>query len=98
MVVGRPRVCPQTWARCPLPKRVKSGMLRLSVLQKPIMPMRPGKKIFQKSAPQPTRDGSSRSVPKPPALFAIHTSRTTAPTRTNGAAQFSKRRRVSMPR
>lgn len=33
IVVGRPRVCPQTWARCPAPKRVKSGMLRDRVAQ-----------------------------------------------------------------
>ena len=69
-----------------------------SVAQKPIMPIRDGKKTGQKSAPQPSFDGWSSSGPKPPALTAIQTSSTSAPTMTKGAAQFSKRRRVSMPR
>lgn len=73
-------------------------MLRESVDQKAIMPIRDGKKTGQKSAPQPSADGWSSSGPKPPALTATQTSSTTAPTRTKGAAQFSKRRRVSIPR
>ena len=38
----------------PAPKRVKSGMFRESVDQKPIMPISEGKKTGQKSAPQPS--------------------------------------------
>lgn len=73
-------------------------MLSDSVAQKAIMPIRDGKKTGQKSAPQPSFDGWSSSGPKPPALTATQISSTTAPTMTNGAAQFSNRRRVSIPR
>lgn len=69
-----------------------------SVDQKPIMPMRDGQNSFQKLPPQPSFDGWSKSGPTPPALLLIHHSMTNAPTSTNGAAQFSKRRMVSMPR
>ncbi len=73
-------------------------MLRERVDQKPIMPISEGQNSFQKSPPQPSFEGWSRSGPRPPALSAIHHSITKAPTRTKGAAQFSKRRMVSMPR
>lgn len=73
-------------------------MLSDSVDQKPIMPMSDGKNTGQKSAPQPSSEGWSSSAPNPSALTAIQASRTNAPTRTKGAAQFSKWRRKSMPR
>jgi hypothetical protein len=92
-VVGSPRAWPHVWAFWLLPKRVKSGMFRDSVDQKPIMPIREGQKTFQKLPPQPSFEGWSSSGPKPPALTAIHHSITNAPTSTKGAAQFSKRRR-----
>jgi hypothetical protein len=98
MVVGRPRACPQVCAFCDLPYRVKSGMFSDSVDQKPIMPIRDGQNSFQKLPPQPSLDGWSSSGPNPPALLLIQISITSAPTITNGAAQFSKRRIVSMPR
>lgn len=81
-----------------MPYRVKSGMFSDSVDQKPIMPMSEGQKSFQKSPPQPSLEGWSSSGPKPPALLLIHHSITPAPSSTKGAAQFSKRRIVSMPR
>ncbi|MFE6646553.1 hypothetical protein ACFVJS_08335, partial [Nocardioides sp. NPDC057772] len=37
-----------------------------------IMPMREGQNSAQKSAPQPSFDGWSKSGPKPPALSVIH--------------------------
>ncbi len=73
-------------------------MLRDKVAQKPIIPMRDGKKTGQKSAPQPSFDGWPSIAPKPSALTAIQISSTKAPTITKGAAQFSKCRRKSMPR
>ncbi len=98
IVVGRPRICPSACWRWLPPKRVKSGMLSDSVDQNAIMPMREGKKTGQKWAPQPSFDGCDRIGPNPCALTYIHTSRNTATTSTNGAAQFSNRRSVSMPR
>lgn len=68
------------------------------VAQKAIMPISEGKKTGQNSLPQPSFEGWSSSGPKPPALTATQTSSTTAPTMTNGAAQFSNRRRASIPR
>ncbi len=98
MVVGSPSACPHVWAFWLFPYRVKSGMFSDSVDQKPIMPMRDGQNSFQKSPPQPSLEGWSSSGPKPPALSLIHHSITKAPTSTNGAAQFSNRRMVSIPR
>ncbi len=98
IVVGSPSVCPRIWERWPAPKRVKSGMLSESVDQKAIIPISEGKKTGQNSSPQPSFDGWSSSTPKPPAFTPIHTSRANAPTMTKGAAQFSKRRRASIPR
>ncbi len=69
-----------------------------SVDQKPIMPISEGQNSFQKLPPQPSLEGWSKSGPKPPALLLIHHSMTNAPTSTKGAAQFSKRRIVSIPR
>lgn len=62
------------------------------------MPMSEGKKTGQNAAPQPSFDGWSSSGPRPPALTVIQARSTSAPTMTNGAAQFSKRLRVSIPR
>ncbi len=98
IVVGNPRAWPRIWARWLPPKWVKSGMLRESVDQKPIMPIRDGKNTFQKPLPQPSSDGCDNSGPSPPAFTAIHASSASAPTITNGAAQFSNRRSVSIPR
>lgn len=98
MVVGSPSACPQVCAFWLLPYRVKSGMFSDRVDQKPIMPISEGQNSFQKSPPQPSFDGWSSRGPKPPALSLIHHSITPAPTSTNGAAQFSNRRIVSIPR
>src|SRR5216683_4618959 len=89
-----PRAC---W-RWPRPKRVKSGMLSDIVDQKAIIAISEGKKTGQNRLPQPSLAGWESTAPKPCALVIMYTSSTTAATRTNGAAQFSKRRSVSMPR
>ncbi len=98
IVVGRPSAWPRIWARWLPPKRVKSGMLSARVDQNPIMPISDGKKTFQNPPPHPSLDGWSSSGPSPPALTVIQTSSASAPTMTNGAAQFSKRRSASIPR
>ncbi len=98
IVVGRPRIWPYACCRWLPPNRVKSGMFSDSVAQKAIIPISDGANSFQKSAPQPSFDGSDRIGPSPPASTSTQISRATATTMTNGAAQFSKRRRVSMPR
>ena len=98
MVVGSPSVWPRSWARWLPPNRVKSGMFRARVDQKPIMPIRAGKNTFQKSDPQPRREGWARIGPKPPARTTMKPKRVKAATMTSGAAQFSKRRTASMPR
>jgi hypothetical protein len=79
-------------------RRVAGNRRVSSVDQKPIMPMRAGKKTFQTPAPHPSFDGWSMIGPNPPALTLIQISSAIAPTMTNGAAQFSKRRSVSIPR
>ena len=47
IVVGRATVWPITCSRWLRPKRVKSGMFRDSVAQKPTMPVSEGTKTFQ---------------------------------------------------
>src|SRR5256885_13739293 len=70
-----------------------------SVDQKAIMAMSDGGKSFsQKLLPQPTVPASLRIGPKPLAWITIQMRRKTATARTNGAAQFSKRRTAFMPR
>ena len=74
-------------------------MLRESVDQNAIIPISDGGKSFsQKSEPQPTVPFWDTIGPKPPALVTIQARSPSATTRTNGAAQFSKRRTAFMPR
>src|SRR3954449_3700501 len=70
IVVGRPRSWPRTCWRCPLLKRVKSGMFSESVDQNAIMAIRAGANTFQKSPPQPSFDGADRIGPTPSALIS----------------------------
>ena len=98
IVVGRPRTWPYACCRWLPPNRVKSGMFSERVAQNAIIAISDGANSFQKSAPQPSFDGWDRIGPSPPASTITQISRATATTMTNGAAQFSKRRSVSMPR
>ncbi len=44
IVSGRPMICPSTWLRCVLAKRLKSGMFSDSVAQKPTIAVSPAMK------------------------------------------------------
>src|SRR5215510_7042361 len=98
MVVGSPKIWPSICCLWLAPNRVKSGMFRESVDQNAIIAMSEGKNNVQKGCPQPTLPLWLRIGPKPCAEISIQISRNTPTTSTNGAAQFSNRRRVFMPR
>src|SRR5579871_6623416 len=73
-------------------------MFSESVDQNAICAISDGKKSFQKEEPHPTLPFCVTIGPSPPAFVAIQISRNAATIRTKGAAQFSKRRIVFMPR
>src|SRR6202011_1918358 len=73
-------------------------MLSESVAQKAIIAVNDGKKSGQKEEPQPTLPLWLRIGPKPWAALTIQARRNTPISSTKGAAQFSKRRTISMPR
>src|SRR4030081_956855 len=98
IVVGRPRICPVRWPRWLRAKRVKSGMFSDRVDQNAIIAISDGGNTFQNALPQPRLPGCDNSGPGPPALPSIQISSATNTTSTNGAAQFSNRLDVSMPR
>ena len=97
MVMGRPSVWPSSCSRWLRPKRVKSGMFRLSVAQKPTMAVRLGTNTFQKSADVAKVLGRSNIGPRPPARMTTHTISQTPRTRTSGALQFSNTRTAFIP-
>src|SRR5262249_52696522 len=73
-------------------------MFRESVAQKAIIAISDGKNRVQNDDPQPTLPPWLRMGPKPWAALTIQISRNTPSTSTNGAAQFSNRRRVFISR
>ena len=72
-------------------------MFRLSVAQKPTMPVRLGTNTFQKSADVAKPLGRSNIGPRPPARVTTHTSSHTPISRMSGALQFSNTRTAFMP-
>ena len=72
-------------------------MFRLSVAQKPIMPVRLGTNTFQKSALVAKLLGRWNMGPRPPARHTTHTSSHTPISRISGALQFSNTRTAFMP-
>src|SRR5579884_32124 len=73
-------------------------MFKERVDQKAIIAIREGKNSAQKPGPQPNLPPWLRMGPKPWAATSIQIKRKKATTSTKGAAQFSNRRNVSMPR
>ena len=98
MVVGSAIVWPMTCSRWLRPKRVKSGMFRESVAQKPTIAVREGTKTGRKSDSVWNFPGALKSGPTPPACRSAHTSSIAVITSTKGAAQFSTFRRRFIPR
>ena len=64
---GKPIICPFTFAFCDLAYRVKSGMFKDKVAQKPTMPVSEGKKYLQKSSLVANFEGWLSIGPKPSA-------------------------------
>ncbi len=77
---GRPTDWPTIWSRCDLAKRVKSGMFRASVAQKPTIAVSEGQKVAQNwpafLPPSTNCDGALSRSPKPPALSCTQPSST----------------------
>ncbi|MCY1383513.1 hypothetical protein D9M69_716470 [compost metagenome] len=71
MGAGRPMTWPTTWSRCEREKRVKSGMFRASVAQKPTMAVSDGQNTAQNMPaffpPASNCEGWSKIGPRPPA-------------------------------
>lgn len=68
MVVGRDNACPIICCRWLRAKRVKSGIFRDTVAQKPTVAFSAGTRNFKKSAKFASREGADNMGPKPPAL------------------------------
>src|SRR6266567_5818394 len=66
--------------------------------QNAIIAISDGGNTFQNAMPQPSPECCDSNGPNPPARLRIQISSAMNTTSTNGAAQFSKRRNVSMPR
>ena len=89
MVVGRATTWPTICSRWLRPKRVKSGMLRERVAQKPIMAVREGTNTGRNSPMVSSRPGWLRRGPRPWASRTAQTRSTAVMISTKGAAQFS---------
>ncbi len=89
MVVGRATTWPTICSRWLRPKRVKSGMLRDRVAQKPIMAVSEGTNTGRNSPRVLSRPGWLRRGPMPLASRTAQTSSTAVMISTKGAAQFS---------
>src|SRR5579875_369724 len=98
IVVGNPQICPVTCLRWLAAKRVKSDMFSDRVAQNAIIPISEGMKTGQKRDPQPSFGGWEKIGPKPPTRSTIQAISARNPAITSGAAQFSNRRIMSMPR
>ena len=104
IVVGSAITWPTTCSRCDLPYRVKSGMLRDSVAQKPTIAVTLGTKTRRKSPVVAKLPCTATMLPRPAlplmalARRRIHTSSNVVMTSTYGAAQLSTRRSSSIPR
>src|SRR5262249_49846088 len=93
---GKATACPTACPRSSLAKRVKSGMLRETVDQKPTVPFSAGIRNFRKSLVLRNCEGVESIGPKPPALFHAHiNSRTPTPNRI-GALRLGRKGMNSM--
>merc|ERR1719188_1325486 len=97
MKTGRPTAWPTSCARCDVAKRVKSGMLRESVDQKPTFAVTDGRNTFQKSPEEANLEGVLSIGPKPLAPVTAHARSAADSAMRIGALYFSTTRILSMP-
>src|SRR5713226_1706651 len=97
MVVGRAMACPMACARWLRANRVKSGMFKDTVAQKPTTPFSAGTRNLRKSGKLVKRDGAESMGPNPPALVYAHASRSRPTATRMGALSPCRKRMYSIP-
>src|ERR1043166_4821097 len=89
IVVGSPSACPHTCAFWSFAYRVKSGMFRLKVAQKPTIAVNCGTNTFQNSALSLNVEPWLKSFDVSPTFASAHHISASPATIRNGAAQLS---------
>src|SRR5215471_12583780 len=98
MAVGRPSAWPTIWARWDVAYRVKSGIFKATVAQKPTMPVSEGMKKRRNSPVLWNLLGVSSTGPIPPALPVTQNRSSSPTTSMNGSPMPSRNLMVSIRR